>query len=152
MAAGVSAGHVTRRDPALDPFDVLVGSWDTEAKHVKVDEIVRGTATFEWLAGGHFLVLRSHVEHELFPDAICVIGAPESGEGLVMEWFDSRGVRRTYGVSLDDGVWRWWREAPRFDQRFSATLGQDSFEGLSELAESPGDWREDMRVTYRRRI
>jgi hypothetical protein len=68
-----------------------------------------------------------------------------------MEWFDSRGVRRTYSVSLDDGVWRWWREVPKFDQRFSATLGPDSFEGLSELAETPGDWREDMRMTYRRR-
>jgi hypothetical protein len=139
-----------KRDLALEPFDALVGTWDTEAKHVAVDEIVLGTATFEWLEGGHFLVHRSHVEHELFPDAICVIGGPESGEGLVMEWFDSRGVRRTYDVSLDDGIWRWWREAPGFDQRFSARLGRDSFEGLSELAESPGDWREDMRVSYRR--
>jgi hypothetical protein len=52
-----------------------------------------------------------------------------------MEWFDSCDVRRTYGVSLDDGVWRWWRDAYEFDQRFSATLGRDSFEGLSELAE-----------------
>jgi hypothetical protein len=26
-----------------------------------------------------------------------VIGAPEAGGGLVMEYFDSRGVRRTYG-------------------------------------------------------
>jgi hypothetical protein len=72
---------MTKRDLALGPFDALVGSWDTEAKHVAVDEVVPGTATFEWLEGGHFLVQRSHVEHELFPDAICVIGAPESGEG-----------------------------------------------------------------------
>jgi len=143
---------VTKRDPALEPFDALVGTWDTEAKHVAVHEVVSGIVMFEWLEGGHFLVQRSHVDHELFPDAICVIGAPESGGGLVMEFFDSRGVRRTYGISLDDGVWRWWREAPRFDQRFSATLGRDSFEGLFELAETPGDWREDMRMTYRRRI
>ena len=37
-----------------------------------------------------------------------------------MEYFDSRGVRRTYGVSLDDGVLRIWRDDPGFDQRFSA--------------------------------
>jgi hypothetical protein len=143
---------MTKRDAALESLDALVGTWDTEAKHVAVDEVVYGTVTFDWLEGGHFLVQRSHVDHELFPNAICVIGAPENGEGLVMEYFDSRGVRRTYGVSLDDGVWRWWREAPEFDQRFSATLGRDSFEGVSELAETPGDWREDMRVTYRRPI
>ena len=97
-----------------------------------------GSITFEWLEGGHFLVQRSHNDHELFPDAISVIGAPEAGEGLVMEYFDSRGVRRTYGVSLDDGVLRIWRDAPGFDQRYSATLGRDSFEGLWQLARNAG--------------
>jgi hypothetical protein len=57
------------------------------------------------------------------------VGAPEAGDGLVMEYFDSRGVRRTYGVPLEGGVLRMWREAPGFDQRFAATLGHDGFEG-----------------------
>ena len=98
-----------------------------------------------------FLLQRSHNDHELFPDAICVIGAPEAGDGLVMEYFDSRGVRRTYRVSLDDGVWRIWRDHPGFDQRFSATLGHSSFDGVFELAETPDDWQHEMKVTYRRR-
>jgi hypothetical protein len=34
------------------------------------------------------------------------MGAAEPAEGLVMAYFDSRGVRRTYGVLLDDGVLR----------------------------------------------
>jgi hypothetical protein len=111
---------------------------------------VPGSITFEWLDGGRFVVVRSHNDHDLFPDAISVIGAPETGDGLVWEYFDSRGVRRTYGVSLDDGVWRMWRDAAGFDQRFSATLGHDSFEGLFELATTPGDWKDDLKVTYRR--
>ena len=142
---------MTDRNPALEPFDALIGAWDTEAKHRLVDEVVQGSVTFEWLVGGHFLVQRSHNDHELFPDAISVIGPPEDGDGLVMEYFDSRGVRRTYRVSLDDGVWRIWRDQPGFDQRFSATLGQDYFEGLSQLAETPGDWQDDLKVIYRRR-
>ena len=109
-----------------------------------------GSITFEWLEGGHFLVQRSRNDHELFPDAICVIGAPEAGDGLVMEYFDSRGVRRTYGVSLGDGVLRIWRDDPAFAQRFSATLGHDVFEGLWQLAETPGAWQDDLKVTYRR--
>jgi hypothetical protein len=68
-----------------------------------------------------------------------------------MEYFDSRGVRRTYGVSLDDGVLRIWRDHPGFDQRFSAALGPDAFEGQWQLAEAPGDWQDDLKVTYRRR-
>jgi hypothetical protein len=143
---------MSERDPALEPFEALIGIWDTEATHRMVDVVVPGSITFEWLEGGHFLVQRSHNDHELFPDAICVIGAPEHGNGLVMEYFDSRGVRRTYCVSLEDGVWRIWRDHAGFDQRFSATLAHDSFEGVFQLAETPGDWQDDMKVTYRRRL
>jgi hypothetical protein len=142
---------MTERNPALEPFDALIGAWDTEATHPLVDAVVPGTITFEWLKGGHFLVQRSHNAHELFPDAISVIGAPETGDGLVMEYFDSRGVRRTYRISLDDGVLRMWRDHPGFDQRFSARLGHDVFEGVHQLAETPGDWQDDLKVTYRRR-
>ena len=139
------------RDPALQPFDALIGTWATEATHPRFDGVVPRGITFEWLEGGHYLVQRSRSEHEHFPDGISVIGAPEDGDGLVMEYFDSRGVRRTYGVSLGDGVLRIWRDDPTFAQRFSATVGQDAFEGLWQLAETPGDWKDDLRVTYRRR-
>jgi hypothetical protein len=144
--------NMTERDPALASFDALIGTWATDATHPLVDSIVPGGVTFEWLEGGHFIIQRSHNEHDLFPDAIAVIGAPETGDGLVMEYFDSRGVRRTYGISLDDGVLRIWRDAPGFDQRFSATLGHAAFEGRWQVAETPGEWRDDLHVIYRRRV
>jgi len=142
---------MTTRDPALEPFDALIGTWATEASHPQFDGVVPGSMTLEWIEGGHFLVQRLHNDHESFPDAITVIGAPETGDGLVMEYFDSRGVRRTYGVSLGDGELRIWRDHPGFDQRFSATLGDDAFEGLWQLARTPGDWQDDLKVAYRRR-
>jgi hypothetical protein len=138
-------------DPRLAPFDNLIGSWTTEATHPLFDGVVSGTTTFEWLDGRHFIIERSRNDHELFPDSISVIGAPEAGDGLVMEYFDSRGVRRTYGISLEDGVMRIWRDHPTFAQRFSATPGTDSFEGQWQLARTPGDWQDDLRVSYRRR-
>jgi hypothetical protein len=141
---------MTDRDPALEPFDVLVGTWATAATHPEFDGDVAGVTVFEWLEGGRFLIQRSRNDHEQFPDAISVIGAPEAGEGLVMEYFDSRGVRRTYGISLDDGVLRIWRDDPAFAQRFAATPARDSFEGVWQVARTPGDWRDDLRVTYRR--
>jgi hypothetical protein len=142
---------MTERDPTLEPFDALIGTWATEATHPEFDAVVPGGTTFEWFEGGHFLVQRSHNEHELFPDAISVIGAPEAGDGLVMEYFDSRGVRRTYGLSLDDGVLHIWRDDPAFAQRFSAQLGHTTFEGRWQLATTPGDWQDDLKVTYLRR-
>jgi hypothetical protein len=142
---------MTERDPALAPFDALIGTWATEATHPLVDAVVPGQMSLEWLEGGHYLIQRSHNDHELFPDAICVIGAPEDGDGLVMEYFDSRGVRRTYGIALEAGVLRIWRDHPGFDQRFSATLGDERFDGLWQLAETPGDWRDDLAVIFIRR-
>lgn len=145
------SADMTERDPALEPFEALIGTWATEATHPLFDGVVPGSVTLEWLQGGHFIVQHSRNEHALFPDAICVIGAPEDGDGLVMEYFDSRGVRRTYGISLEDGVLRVWRDHPEFAQRMSATLGHDGFEALYQLARTPGDWKDDLRVTYHRR-
>ena len=141
---------MTERDPALTPFDALIGAWTTEATHPRFDGVVPGRIAFEWLEGGRFLLQRSQTEHELFPDGICVIGAPEDGDGLVMEYFDSRGVRRTYGIALEDKELRIWRDDPAFAQRFSASIGPDDFVGQWQLAETPGDWRDDLRVVYRR--
>ncbi len=134
----------------LAPFDALIGNWATDATHPLIDVVVPGSITFEWLGGGRFLIQHSHNDHELFPDAISVIGAREARDGLVMEYFDSRGVRRTYGVSLEDGVLRMWRDQPGFDQCYSARLAPDAFEGQWQVAKTPGDWRDDLKVTYRR--
>jgi hypothetical protein len=139
------------RNPDLAALDALVGTWDTEGRHRLVDGVIRGTTTFEWLAGEQFLVQRSAVDHELFPVGLAVIGAPETGDGLVLEYFDSRGVRRTYRLSLERGVLQYWREGRPFDQRFTATLDPDEFTAEFELAETPGDWQHDMTLTYRRR-
>ena len=40
---------MTERDPCLEPFDALIGTWATEATRPAVDGVARGTATFEWL-------------------------------------------------------------------------------------------------------
>jgi hypothetical protein len=134
----VDCGAGCRR--SLDDHGVQVkclqarSTWATEATHPAVDAVVPGTVTFEWLEGDHFLLARSSNEHEFLPDSLQVIGTAEAGDKLVMEYFDSRGVRRTYGVSLRGDVLRFWRDASGFDQRFSAKLGHNSFEGLWQLA------------------
>jgi hypothetical protein len=142
--------RMTTRDPALDPFDALIGTWATEATHPLFDAVVPGSTTFEWFEGGQWLVQRSHHDHESFPDAISVIGAPDASNQLLMEYFDSRGVRRTYGISLDNGVLHIWRDHPTFAQRFSATVAAETFQGRWQLARTPGNWQDDLGMTYRR--
>ena len=141
---------MTERDPALEPFDALIGTWATEATHPLVDAVVPGSVTFEWLEGGHFLVQRSHNDHELFPDAIGVIGAPETGDGLVMEYFDSRGVRRTYGISLDDGVLS-GATTPDSTSAWPRSSGSGRVRGRLSACRDAGRLKDDLRVTYRPR-
>jgi hypothetical protein len=56
-------------------------------------------------------------------------------------------------TALAAGVWERERARndPGFDQRFSATPGLDSFEGRWQLARTPRDWEDDLKVVYRRR-
>jgi hypothetical protein len=62
-------------EPALEPLNRFVGSWVTEATHPALpDVVVHGTASFEWLEGQRFLILRSRNDHPDFPDSISIIG------------------------------------------------------------------------------
>ncbi|MCW2986498.1 MAG: uncharacterized protein JWR63_4068 [Conexibacter sp.] len=138
------------RDMTLEPFEALIGTWETEATHPMFDDVVAGRVTFAWLEGRAFVIERSANEHPAFPDAIAVIGPPEDGEGIVAEYFDQRGVRRTYGIAIEDGVLRQWRDDPAFAQRAEATLHPGAFVLQWQAAETPGDWRDDLRVVHRR--
>jgi hypothetical protein len=139
------------RAPELDRFDVLVGTWDSTATHPSLPGIdVPGTSSFEWLEGGHYLIGRSRNEHPDFPNSLLVIGA--DGDGLVMHYYDSRGVARVYGTSLRDDIWRLWRDDPDFAQRFVGRFedGGSTIAGLWEVAEDGGTWTDDLAITYHR--
>ena len=141
----------TTRAPELEPYDGLVGTWDSTATHPSLPGVeVAGTSSFEWLEGAHYLIGRSRNEHPDFPDSLLVIGA--DGDGLVMHYYDARGVERVYGTSLRDGVWRLWRDDPDFAQRFVGTFedGGSTITGLWEAAEDGTTWKADLAITYRR--
>ena len=145
--------HESARSPELDAMDALVGAWTTEATHPAFgDTVVSGTASFEWLDGGHFLVQRSRTDHPELPDGLSVIGAMDEGPELSMHYFDSRGVHRVYRVSFDDGVLRLWRDAPGFSQRFTGPIGDDgrTITGRWELSRDGSTWDDDLQITFRR--
>jgi hypothetical protein len=39
--------------------------------------------------------------------------------------FDSRSIARIYQMSLCDGVWKLWHDAPGFSQRFEGAYSDD---------------------------
>ena len=146
-------GDVPAGRPAgLGRLEVLVGAWETEALFpFDPPATVLGRATFEWLEGEFFLIQRWTIEHPDAPDGIAVIGAA-SGETFSQRYFDSRGVHRSYEMSLNDGVWRLWRDSPGFAQRFTGRLSKDggTVEGAWEKSQDGSRWEHDFDLTYRK--
>jgi hypothetical protein len=77
--------------------------------------------------------------------------APDAGGGWVMRGFDDRCVRRMYGVSLEDGVWRMCLDAPAFDQRFLREARARCFRDRVATRGDVGDWQDDLIGHVRRR-
>ena len=135
----------------MEQFDVFVGEWATEATHPAFPGmVVRGQVAFEWLEGEKFLIQRAGNDHPDFPDSVSVIG--EVDGRIAMYYFDSRGVHRVYGMAVDDGVWKIWRDAPGFSQRCTGTFDEDrsAITWRWQLSQDDSTWNDDLEITYRR--
>ncbi len=105
---------------------------------------------FEWLEGGAFLVVHSDSEQAEFPTSTMIIGADDTIEAYCVLYFDSRSVSRVYQMSVRDGVWKLWREAPGFSQRFTGTFSDDgrTITGRWEKSTDGLQWEHDFDLTY----
>ena len=151
----------SERSPLLEPLDVLVGSWEMEARFAEgafgpgSPAIVNrdGRTTFEWLDGEFFLIQRWAVDHPAAPNGIAIIGASDGGQ-LVQQYFDSRGVARRYTMTLDGGLWTLQRENgnAHFHQRYRGQFFHDgnSIAGAWESSPDGREWLHDFDLSYRR--
>ena len=141
------------RNPALEPFRVLIGNWNTVGTHGLVpDTVLHGRSSFEWLEGGAFLMMHSEIDDPRFPSTIAIFGSDDTAGECYMLTFDERGVSRKHEVTLRDQVWKWWRNAPGFFQRYQATIAEDgkTIIGKGELSKDGLSWEKDLDLTYTR--
>jgi len=135
-----SYGHDRARS-ALEPFDALIGTWATEATHPLFDAVVPGSITFEWFEGGHFLVQRSHNDHELFPDASASSAPPRPATG----WSWSTSTRAACAgrtASRSTTACCASCATTRVRPALLRTPGHNNFEGRWQLARTLGDCQE----------
>lgn len=149
------------RHPALVRLDVLVGRWTVQAN---VEGVGAAWSEFAWQDDGLFLrqiadaepmpdgAPQAWREHAPFPTT-SVIGLDDASEDYTMLYADARGVHRVYHMTFEGGLWRMWREAPRFNQRFTGTLSPDgdTIEGQWEMSNDGSTWNVDFRLTFTRR-
>ncbi len=110
-------------NPALQPFTVLIGDWNTVGTHPLIpDTTLHGRTSFEWIEGGAFLMMHSEIDEPSVPTGIAIIGSDDAKGEYFMLYFDERGVSRKYEVALRDNIWKWWRNVPDFSQRYTGTI------------------------------
>jgi hypothetical protein len=142
-------------NPALEPFRVLIGHWETTGTHgLLPGTVLHGHASFEWLEGGAFLLIRSGIDDPRFPATLSIIGSDDAEKQYYMLTYDQRGVSRKYEVSLRDNLWKWWRNAPGFSQRYEAAIAQDGniIINKGELSKDGSTWEKDLNLTYTRPV
>ncbi|MEU9750646.1 MULTISPECIES: hypothetical protein [Streptomyces] len=146
---------------ALSRLDVLVGEWDMWAAGHRAGPV---RTEFTWLEGGAFLVQRADpgpttafppewVGHVPFPTST-ITGYDDTADEFTTLYADGRGVARVYRTSLAGGVWKQWRAAPGFHQRFTATVDETAgtIAGAWERSEDGEVWAVDFDVQYVRAV
>jgi hypothetical protein len=147
-------------NPGLTRLDLFVGEWELTASS---GERIMSTSlsTFHWLGNSGFLVQRNAPPTYLAPEwadaaprwVEAVVGLDDHSDLFTMLYTDSRGVCRTYRMSLDAD--RWTLESqpgPDFFQRFEGTINDDrtAIGGRWEASEDGQNSSTDFEVTYSR--
>jgi hypothetical protein len=140
-------------NPGFKPLSILVGEWTPLGSNPRIpDTALHGHTRFEWLEGGAFLMMHSEINEPGIPSAIAIFGSDDTLGTLFMLIFDERGVSRQYELTLRDNTWRYWRNSPRFSQRFIRTFGDNgnTIVGVGELSKDGSTWEPDLELTYTR--
>lgn len=135
-------------NPALKPFEVLVGHWQSTGTHPYIpDQKLHGRVSFEWIEGGAFLLMRSEIDHPQFPDGVGVFGSDDEAGTYYQIYFDERGTSRKYDVSITNSQLKWWRDDQHFSQRYTMSLSPNKLVGQGQMSRHGGEWENDLSMT-----
>jgi hypothetical protein len=140
-------------NPALKPFEILIGEWKTIGTHPYFPETTfHGHTSFKWIEGGAFLIMHSEIDEEGIPSGIAVFGSDDAAGEYFMLYFDERKVSRKIDVSFSDNKLKWWRNTSGFSQRFTWTISDDGNIIIStgELSKDNATWEKDLELTFNR--
>jgi hypothetical protein len=141
-----------RNQLVLKHLGILVGKWAMLGTHPAFPSAAHGSSTFEWLAEDALLIWHFDWQQPGPPSAISVIGRDDSTDACCALYSDERGVGRIYQMTLEDGVWRMWREPTGFPQRMTGTFSDDgkAIRVQRLLSHDGALWEQDLDVTYSR--
>jgi hypothetical protein len=137
----------------------LIGEWRFVTR-VGGQKMGSGRTTFEWVEDRAFVLQRADdepdddaskewLDHSPMP-VTAFIGLDDSAGTYTMLYADARGVRRVYQMSLTVELWKVWRDAPGFNQRFTGTFDDTGrvITGRWEMSADGDTWDVDFEMTY----
>jgi hypothetical protein len=148
--SSIGAGALVS-NPALGRLDFLVGEWRTTGTHPLVlGETLCGRTSFDWHEGGAFLIMRSQVDHPLFPSGVAIVGSDDAAGRFAMAYFDERGVSRLFDVAVGDRTVTWRRDDPDFAQSLTITAdeGGDRLVSRGRMSRQGGEWTDDLSQVF----
>jgi len=140
-------------NPALKPFEILIGEWKTIGTHPYFPGATfHGHTSFKWMEGGAFVIMHSEIDEEGIPSGIAVFGSDNATGEYFMLYFDEREVSRKIDVSFRDNELKWWRNTAEFSQRYTWTISDDgnSITSKGELSRDNTTWEKDLELTLTR--
>ena len=141
-------------NPALQALAFLAGEWEMELSNAPFlpspSDTIKGRVAFAWVQDGAFLVMRMGDKPPSPPTASWLIGRDEATPNYIVLYYDARSVSRIYAMSFSDRVWKMWREAPGFSQRYEGTVSTDGMTITAHWEKSSDGvtWEHDFDVTY----
>lgn len=141
------------QNPALAPFEQLIGKWHTTASHPYLPgQTFHGRATFEWLEAGAFIMCRSELDDPHFPQGIAIFGSDDHAGTFYMLYFDERKVSRKYDIAVTKNGFTWTRDDPELSQHFTLTIEDDGRKIVSkgQMSQDGKTWEKDLELVYTR--
>lgn len=146
----------SKSNPALQDLQILIGRWEMELSNAEFlpnpSATVKGNVSFEWLEDGAFLIMRMGDRVSEAPSAIWLMHRDDANSDYKAFYYDDRKVSRIYEMSFSNNIWKLWRDAPEFSQRFEAHLSRDGNQILAKWEKSTDGqtWEHDFDITYTR--
>jgi hypothetical protein len=138
-------------NPALQPFETLIGEWQTVGTHPYVpDTVFHGRTSFAWHEGGAFLIMRSEIDEPEIPSGVAIIGSDDAAKTYFMLYFDERGVSRKYDLTMTQNLLTWRRDEPSLSQRSTMAIEADGNRLVAhgEMSRDGAAWETDLSLTY----
>ncbi|WP_280771845.1 hypothetical protein [Salipaludibacillus daqingensis] len=148
------------RDEELKRLDFFIGKWEIEVILPDFQtNLIYGQTIFDWIEKEKFMVQRTIMKQPEFPSSTIIYDYDSITGSYLQHYFDSRGINRLYNMSLENSVWKLWRDTSDFSQldfcqRFVRNINE-SRDTIHSSWQNSGDglkWEHDFKLIFRKII